>query len=347
MNKKNLGNFFAYSPWDALPALCGVLNAAFVVLFYLAFAYWRAPWWVLICMGFTYSVSIGWNINSVCHNFVHNPFFSSPLLNRLFSLMQSLALGFSQVCYDAVHARHHRGNSDRPGDDGDTIDWVSIYRHGHDHEAESAWTYTFFSYLRDDPFAIIKELKLKDAAEARWTLPLLPQRLLPPLRRRHRTADRLGRKQLPQALQLGLVQQWLPCRASFPPQDALDEDEGISAPDRRGPGSRRSPRHQAAPCARLSRPEPAGKEPLGHGRTRDQDRQVARSAERSIKYPVASSRESNPNGFWHFVASSRACRGIRRTTGQPTGGKIGFGSFLCSLDLVDKESVSDPSTSSG
>ena len=28
------------------------MNAAFVVCFYLAFACWRAPWWVLICLGF-------------------------------------------------------------------------------------------------------------------------------------------------------------------------------------------------------------------------------------------------------------------------------------------------------
>jgi fatty acid desaturase len=166
--KKRASGFWAYTAWDFLLTVAGILNAAFVVVFYLAFAYWRAPWWVLICMGFTFSVSIGWNINSICHNFIHNPFFRSPLLNRLFSLMQSLALGFSQVAYDAVHTRHHRGNSDLPDDNGDTIDWVSIYRHGHDHEAESPWTYTFLSYLRDDPFAIIKELKVKDEWEARW-----------------------------------------------------------------------------------------------------------------------------------------------------------------------------------
>jgi len=167
-NSRPTGGFFAYTNWDAFPALCGVLNFALVVVIYLSFARWHAPWWVLVCLGFTYSVSIGWNINSVCHNFVHNPFFTSPLLNRLFSLMQSFALGFSQVCYDAVHSRHHRGNSDRVGENGDTLDWASIYRHGHDDEAESPWSYTFLSYLRDDPVAIVKELKLKDAAEARW-----------------------------------------------------------------------------------------------------------------------------------------------------------------------------------
>ncbi len=165
---KKHGKFWAYTPWDFFPALSGVLNFAFVICFYLAFAKWHFPWWALVCMGFTYSVSIGWNINSVCHNFVHNPFFTSNLLNRLFSLMQSFALGFSQVCYDAVHSRHHRGNSDRPGDDGDTIDWASIYRHGDDHEAESVWTYTFFSYIRDDPWAILRELRTRSASEARW-----------------------------------------------------------------------------------------------------------------------------------------------------------------------------------
>ena len=39
MNKKQTTGFFAYSPWDVFPAIAGVLNAAFVVLFYLAFAY--------------------------------------------------------------------------------------------------------------------------------------------------------------------------------------------------------------------------------------------------------------------------------------------------------------------
>ena len=146
------------------------MNFAFVLCFYLAFAHWKLPWLALICLGFTYSVSIGWNINSVCHNFVHNPFFTSNLLNRLFSLMQSFALGFSQVCYDAVHSRHHCGNSDKPGDDGDTIDWASIYRHGEHDEAESVWAYTFFSYVRDDPWAILRELKTRSVSEARWGL---------------------------------------------------------------------------------------------------------------------------------------------------------------------------------
>ncbi len=164
MNKKKTTGFFAYTPWDALPAIAGVLNAVFVVLFYMAFAYWHAPWWVLICMGFTFSVSIGWNINSVCHNFIHNPFFVSPPAQPRCSASCSRSRSvFRRSPMTPSTPGIIAATATSPDDNGDTIDWVSIYRHSHDHDdAESVWTYTFLSYLRDDPFAIIKELKVKE-----------------------------------------------------------------------------------------------------------------------------------------------------------------------------------------
>jgi fatty acid desaturase len=67
-------------------------------------------------------------------------------------------MGFSQQFYDLVHHRHHQGNSDRRGADGDTVDWLSIYRHGEEGEPESPWTYTFFGYFRDDPKVIFREI---------------------------------------------------------------------------------------------------------------------------------------------------------------------------------------------
>ena len=185
------------------------------------------------------------------------PTSSRTLLNRIFSLIESLSMGFSQTFYEYVHQRHHMGNSDRPDEHGETIDWLSIYRHGHDGEAENIWSYVFLGYFRDDPKAIYqRDRPAAIAADAVWgvfeiggissassscsdfselalhaflpalllfrPLPLLPQRLLPSLRRQSRQADRLGREQLSQALQLALVQQRLSCRAPFPAQDALD-----------------------------------------------------------------------------------------------------------------------------
>src|SRR4051794_34940576 len=155
---------FAHSTKDWIPVACGVLHAAYVVGMFLIFPI--APWWVLLMLGIVYSISISWNVNGVAHNFIHNPFFTSKFLNRVFSWLLSVTMGFSQQFYDLVHHRHHQGNSDRRDADGDTVDWLSIYRHGEDGEAESAWTYTFFGYFRDDPKVIFREIHKRSSFNA-------------------------------------------------------------------------------------------------------------------------------------------------------------------------------------
>jgi fatty acid desaturase len=156
---------FAYSYWDAVPVAFGLLHAAFVVLMFLAFRQ-HAPWWVMGMLGVVYAYSITWNINGISHNFIHNAYFKSPILNRAFSLLESVTMGFSQQFYNCVHDRHHQGNSDRQDANGQTIDWLSIYRHGHDGLPESVWTYTFLSYFRDDVFETYRELKRRRPADA-------------------------------------------------------------------------------------------------------------------------------------------------------------------------------------
>jgi len=64
-------------------------------------------------------------------------------------LLESIAIGFSQTYYHWIHMRHHTGNSDRQNEQGDTIDWLSIYRRGKNDRPESAWGYTFLSFFRD------------------------------------------------------------------------------------------------------------------------------------------------------------------------------------------------------
>lgn len=163
---KTDSRIFAYTRWDAIPVALGLAHFAyFWLLFYL---FPRTPLWVMLILGFIYSVSISWNINGISHNFIHNPYFRSPLANRLFSVMESVACCFSQLYYDVVHMRHHKGNSDRQDEHGDTVDWLSIYRHGHDGQPENPWSYTFLSFFRDNPAAIAKELSKRGAAEARW-----------------------------------------------------------------------------------------------------------------------------------------------------------------------------------
>ena len=113
---------FAHTRWDAIPVAAGLLHCAyFFGMFYL---FPRVPLWVMIILGLIYSVSISWNINGISHNFIHNPYFRSPVLNRLFSILESITVGFSQIFYECIHMQHHKGNADLPDEHGETVDWI-------------------------------------------------------------------------------------------------------------------------------------------------------------------------------------------------------------------------------
>ena len=156
---------FAHTRWDAVPTAAGLFHFAyFLGLFFL---YPHAPLWVMLILGFIYSLMVNANINGVSHNFIHNPFFRSQLLNRIFGVIESVACCFSQTYYDVVHMQHHKGNADRPNENGETIDWISIYKHGHDSEAENPWGYVFLSFFRDNPGAIKRELTKRGKIELR------------------------------------------------------------------------------------------------------------------------------------------------------------------------------------
>jgi fatty acid desaturase len=157
---------FAHTRWDVLPAAAGLFHLAY--FFGLFFLYPHAPLWVMLILGFIYSLMVNANINGIGHNFIHNPFFRSKFLNRAFGITQSIACCFSQTMYDAVHMQHHKGNSDRQDENGDTVDWLSIYRHSHDDEAESPWRYVFLSFFRDDVGAIRRELRKRGNGDVFW-----------------------------------------------------------------------------------------------------------------------------------------------------------------------------------
>ena len=92
---KTDSRIFAHTRWDALSVLAAIFHC--VYLFGMFYLFPRVPLWIMLILGFIYSVSISWNINGISHNFIHNPYFRSPLLNQLFSILESITIGFSQV----------------------------------------------------------------------------------------------------------------------------------------------------------------------------------------------------------------------------------------------------------
>jgi fatty acid desaturase len=154
------------SRYDAIPVLAALAQFAYLIALFVAFP--RLPWWALIPLGFIWAVSISWNINGISHNFLHNAYFKSAALNRAFSVLESVTVGFSQVFYEQVHKDHHKGNADLPDANGRTRDPLSIYKHGSDGKPENPWTYVFCSYFRDDAKAIYRSIRRKSRSLAVW-----------------------------------------------------------------------------------------------------------------------------------------------------------------------------------
>ena len=114
-----------------------------------------------------YALSIGWNLDSCSHNFVHNPFFAWEPLNRLTAYVFSFELGTPQTMYKYVHMLHHSGNSDRKGPDGSTRDPISLYQFGADDKIEPMLGYVFKQFWRDDgPFTVAKKIRERRPKEA-------------------------------------------------------------------------------------------------------------------------------------------------------------------------------------
>lgn len=136
------------------------------------FVVWNDLTWVERLAGAAlYAFSIGWSLDSVSHNFIHNPFFAWEPLNRLTSLLLTLEVGTPQTMYKYVHMRHHAGNSDRIGADGHTVDPISLYQYGGGGKVEPVLSYVFRQFWRDDgPFTVARAIRARRPAEARQAL---------------------------------------------------------------------------------------------------------------------------------------------------------------------------------
>ena len=157
---------FAHSKMDIIPVLAAFAHLAFDVWLIIGFE--QRPLWLSALLGCIYAVSISWNINGISHNFIHTPYFKPNWMNYTFSLLESLAIGFSQTYYTWVHKRHHVGNSDRPTMNGETTDWLSIYKYGKNGQPENVWSYTFLSFFRDDIGKIHRAIAKRKPFNAAW-----------------------------------------------------------------------------------------------------------------------------------------------------------------------------------
>ena len=89
-----------------------------------------------------------YNIIVVTHLFTHTPWFRSPLLNRMVSLLNSINIGQSVQVYELTHVRnHHRYNNDQRRADGNPQDLSSTFRDGAGGEHVSIFRYAVFGAI--------------------------------------------------------------------------------------------------------------------------------------------------------------------------------------------------------
>jgi len=138
--------FFRYSPWDALPALCGVAQVAFLLGTFLASP--TLPWGALVPPSWSWPSPTAGTCSCISHNFIHNPYFSSAWLNRAYGVLESFAIGMPHQLYHHYHLNHHAGDNDAKGPDGTTRDWSSTYRYGKGDQPEPFWRYCLLSFWR-------------------------------------------------------------------------------------------------------------------------------------------------------------------------------------------------------
>jgi fatty acid desaturase len=147
---------FRYHVLDAVPALCGLGLVALLIGTFLGYDYLSPV--VLVPAFILVTLSYVWNLQCISHNFIHNPFFASDWLNRLFSVLETLCIGVPHVLYHHYHMNHHWGDNDAKGPDGTTRDWSSIYRHSKDDGPEAFWKYCLVSFFRVEMGPVIRKV---------------------------------------------------------------------------------------------------------------------------------------------------------------------------------------------
>jgi len=140
------GMVFRYTGYDAIPAVCTMSHFALILVSCLAFQ--SLPAWAVVVAFCAIVFCYCWNVQSISHNFIHNPFFTSEWLNRAFSVLESVAIGIPQTIYFHYHMNHHFGDNDAKGPDGTTRDWGSTYRHGKGNQPEAFWSYCLIGFFR-------------------------------------------------------------------------------------------------------------------------------------------------------------------------------------------------------
>jgi fatty acid desaturase len=115
-----------HTPWDGL--LIAFSVGQFIATFWMAVHWAHASAPERVAQFAALTAMMAYNIIVVSHLFTHVPWFVSPRLNAIVSVLNSVNIGQSVQAYQMSHVRnHHRFNNDLKKPDGFTRDTSSTY----------------------------------------------------------------------------------------------------------------------------------------------------------------------------------------------------------------------------
>jgi len=140
-------NVFAHTRKDGILVLLAILQIALVVAGTLTAT--AVPPRLAVMLGLAVVFLMCTNYQCVAHNAIHNPFFSSDPLNRLFSVVNTLCIGVPQSLYRVHHLHHHKYNNDAKDPiTRTTKDVTSTFRFGRGESEEPIVTYAAVGFFR-------------------------------------------------------------------------------------------------------------------------------------------------------------------------------------------------------
>lgn len=137
---------FKYSRQDGILVILTFLQVATWVVAVVYFE--QLEIYQLALLGVANLFLMATNYECVAHNFMHNPFFRWKPLNKIFSIINSIAMGMPQSIYKSEHIYHHMYTNDRWEGDKPPSDNTSTFYYGKDNQEEGWFSYAFLAYSR-------------------------------------------------------------------------------------------------------------------------------------------------------------------------------------------------------
>jgi fatty acid desaturase len=158
---------FAHSAKDMYLVILSVLQV--MLLAYGALTFGHVSLGTTLALGAAMIFLHCTNYQCISHNFLHNAFFESKLLNRVFSIVNSLGIGYSQTRYRSGHLQHHKyNNDDKDPVTGTTQDYSSTYRYSRrPGKEENIFTYSLMGVVRSNKGFLRREVGKQSSMDVR------------------------------------------------------------------------------------------------------------------------------------------------------------------------------------